>query len=76
MSSESFFVVDKVSQDLFKCGIITSIEAKGAPKFALGVSLNHVKEKVNPQYKLSYKVFNEKIGSDQFLYISPFSTQI
>ena len=52
------------------------LKANERLKLSQDVASNHVREKVKPQCKLSYKVFEEKYGYDTLLGISPFPTLI
>ena len=73
----SFFIVcEKIAAYIFKDGIIHPLKSKDSLKFALGMTLNHVIEKVNPWWKHSYKVFRKQYGCDPFIDIYPFPTLI
>ena len=54
-----FFVDDKVAADPFKDEIIPLLKENDGLNFAQDVKMNHVREKVKPQCKLSYKLFED-----------------
>ena len=71
-----FFIGDKISSDRLKDEIIPSIKENDRPKLSQDVALNHVREKLKPQCKLSYKVSKEKYGYDPLIDIYLYPTLI
>ena len=62
---------------LFKKGEITpSLKENDRLKFAQEVAINHIKQKVKTQFKLSYKVFKKQDVYDTFITIYSFTTLI
>ena len=54
-----FFTDDKIATDYLKVEIKPSLKSKNGLKFTQAVALNHVREKVKPIFKLSYKSLKE-----------------
>ena len=71
--SAFFFIGDKITCGHFKDAIIPSLEPNDRLNFSQEVAMNHVREKVKPQCKLSYKVFKGGKVYDPLLNISKFS---
>ena len=76
LSSAFYFIGDKFSVDIFNDEITPSLKENAGVKFDQYMALNHIREKVKPQYKLSYKVFKEQYGYYKLLGISPYTTLI
>ena len=57
MSSTFLFDGDKIAAGSFKDEITPLLKANDRLKFAQYVAMNHVREKIKPQLKLSYKLF-------------------
>ena len=72
LSSEIFFLGDKISADSFKDEIIPSLKVNDRIKLSLYVVINNVRDHGKPQCKFKYKVFEEQDGYDMLLENSPF----
>ena len=66
----------KSSTDYFKDEITPWLKTNGRFKVARDVVLNHVTDKVKPQYKLSSNVFIGYDGYDTLINISSYPTLI
>ena len=76
LSSVFYFVGDKNVADRFKYEITPSIKSNERLKFDHNISMNYVKEKGKPPYKILYKVFKEEYIYNKLTEISPFTTLI
>ena len=54
-----FLVGDKISAERFRDEITTFLKANDWHNFSQDVTLNHVREKIKPRCKLSYKVLKK-----------------
>ena len=68
LSSECYFIGNIIGTDCLK--------ANGMLKFPQNVALDHLREKIKPQCKLSYKLFKEEDVYNTLLEISPYPTLI
>ena len=69
-------LVIKISADCFKDEITPLIKKKNGLKISQDLALNHIRDKVTPWYKISYKVLKEEYEYDPLLEIYPFTTLI
>ena len=72
LSSEFYFIGNKIAADCFKDEITPSLKANDRLKFAQDMALNNVIEKGKPRCKLSYEVLKEEYGYYTLLEISTY----
>ena len=71
-----YFIGDKVGANNFKASIKPSLKETEGLKLAQEGALNHIREKVKPWCKISYKLSKEEYGYDPLLDISSCQTFI
>ena len=76
LSSEFYFIGDKIAADCFKDETTPSLQSKDRLKFNQDVALNHIREKLKLQSKLSFRLLKEEDVYDPLLYISTYPTLI
>ena len=71
-----YFIGDKIAADCFTDKITLSLKASDMIKFSQYVASNHVREKGEQRWKLSYILLKEEDGYNPLFDISPYPTLI